>query len=129
MRSNVTFPIGNIVLIDNINLRYNFFNTIFNGISTKAKNLKESTKLFIYNRLGKSVSVNRLKSVYPEELFEQLNFKELPANRTFYRDLERIGNNFQFILENYQTLIKKHNLVSEKQFIDFSSSYFEGNKA
>ena len=34
-----------------------------------------------------------------------------------------------FILGNYQQFIKKEDLVADKQFIDFSSSYFEGKKA
>lgn len=129
MRTNVTFPIGNIALLDKIDLQYNFFGSLFGGIATKAKNLEKSAKLFVCNRLGKSTSIHRIKSVYPEEMFQQLGFSKDPAERSLYRDLERIGNNFVFILENYQNLIKKHNLVSNNQFMDFSSTYFEGNKA
>src|SRR3989338_9796597 len=32
-------------------------------------------------------------------------------------------------MENYQKFLKMNNLISEKQFIDFSSSYFEGNSS
>lgn len=129
MRKNITFAIGNVVLIDKINAKFDFFEQVFKGISTRAKNVKESAKLFIYNRLGKCVSINRITSVYPVELFEHLDFRKVPKNRTFYRDLERIGKYHKVILANYQTLLNDNKLASEKQFADFSSSYFEGSKS
>lgn len=58
-----------------------------------------------------------------------MGFEEKPADRTLYRDLERIGANSTFILENYQNILKKYSLVSNKQFLDLSSSYFEGNNS
>src|SRR3989344_4905342 len=128
MRKNTTFGIGNVALLDKVNARFDFFERVFKGVSTKAKNLKESSKLFIYNRLEKCVSINRLKSVYPVELFEHLDFKSVPGDRTFYRDLERIGKHSKIIFANYQGLLKKDNMASGKQFVDFSSAYFEGNK-
>src|SRR3989344_3917650 len=129
MRKNTTFGIGNVALLDKVNARFDFFERVFKGVSTKAKNLKESSKLFIYNRLEKCVSINRLKSVYPVELFEHLDFKSVPGDRTFYRDLERIGKHSKIIFANYQGLLKKDNMASGKQFVDFSSAYFEGNQA
>src|SRR3989344_3490220 len=129
MRTNTTFGIGNVALLDKVNAHFDFFERVFKGVSTKAKNLKESSKLFIYNRLEKRVSINRLKSVYPVELFEHLDFKSVPGDRTFYRDLERIGQHSKIIFANYQGLLKKDNMASGKQFVDFSSAYFEGNQA
>ena len=129
MRKNTTFGIGNVALLDKVNAHFDFFERVFKGVSTKAKNLKESSKLFIYNRLEKCVSINRLKSVYPVELFEHLDFKSVPGDRTFYRDLERIGKHSKIIFANYQGLLKKDNMASGKQFVDFSSAYFEGNQA
>lgn len=129
MRMNVNFSIGNIALIDKINAKFSFFSHLFAGLATKAKNLKESAKLFSYNRLSKCVSINRITSVYPDELFEYLVFKETPKDRTLYRNLERIGLHHKFITCRYQQLIKKNNLVSKEQFPDFSSSYFEGKKS
>jgi len=126
---NITYSIGNIALFDKINGKYDYFNRIFRGVFGKAKNTLSSIKLFIYNRLGKCVSVNRLKSVYPAELFRKLDFKEIPSDRTFYRDIERVGKKFQFILERQQRFSKEENLLSNKQFIDFSSTYFEGTSA
>ncbi|MBL7148069.1 MAG: hypothetical protein ISS82_04555 [Nanoarchaeota archaeon] len=128
-KENVSFSIGNVVLINKINAKFDFFNSLFSGVASKSKSLKESAKLFVYNKLGKCVSINRLTSVYPEEVFEYLRFKETPKERTLYRNLERIGINYKFILSKYQQLIKKHGFVSKEQFPDFSSSYFEGKSA
>jgi transposase len=62
-------------------------------------------------------------------LFEYLGFRKVPGDRTFYRDLERVGLYHKFIFNRYQQLLKKYGLVSEEQFVDFSSSYFEGGKS
>jgi len=128
-KNNVTFSIGNVALIDKVNEKYKLFNKLFDNIGTKAKNIKNSAKLFSYNRLGDCVSINQLTSVYPKELFKQLGYKNIPAERSLYRDLERIGLRVPFLEERYQQIIKENNLVSDKQFLDFSSSYFEGNKS
>jgi len=129
MRDNVNFAIGTIALMDKVDHRFNLFGQLFSGIANRAKNLKGDAKLFVYNRLGKCVSINQILSIYPTETFEHLGFKETPKGRTLYRDLERIGLHHKFIISKYQQLIKKHNLVSKEQFPDFSSSYFEGKKS
>lgn len=129
MGNNVTFSIGNVALIDKINAKFGLFDHLFSGIAGKARTLKETAKLFVYNKLGKCVAINRLSTVYPTELFETLGFKEVPSDRTLYRNLERIGNHYTFLLEKYQQLLIRHNLVSNEQFADFSSSYFEGKKS
>src|SRR3989338_5750546 len=129
MKKNVTFSIGNVALIEKVNEKYKLFDKLFNDLGTKAKNIKNSAKLFSYNCLGDCVSINQLISVYPAELFKQLGYKDIPAERSLYRDLERIGLRVQFLEERYQKVIKENNLASDKQFVDFSSSYFEGNKS
>ena len=129
MKPNVTFSIGNVALIDKVNEKYQLFDKLFDNLGTKAKNIKQSAKLLSYNRLGDCVSINQLTSVYPEELFKQLGYRKIPADRSIYRDLDRIGQRTQFIHGRYQEIIKKNGLVSEKQFVDFSSSYFEGHKS
>ena len=129
MKRNVTFSVGNVAIIDKVNEKYRLFNKLFDNLGTKAKNIKNSAKLFCYNRLGDCVAINQLNEIYPEELFTQLGFREVPAERSFYRDLDRIGQRVPFFLERYQEIIKINGLASEKQFMDFSSSYFEGNKS
>jgi len=129
MKTNVTFSIGNVALIDKVNEKYQLFDKLFNNLGTKAKNIKNSAKLFSYNRLGDCVSINQLASVYPEELFKRIGYKKMPADRSIYRDLDRIGQRVPFLQGRYQEILKKNNLASEKQFLDFSSSYFEGHKS
>jgi transposase len=129
MRANVTFPIGNIALVDKIDKNYGFFDSLFSGISGRFKDIVQYTKLLIYNRMGECVSVHKIKSIYPTETFGYLGFNGDPKERTINRTLERLGKKEPFILENYQNLLKKHNLVSMDQFVDFSSGSFEGNNA
>jgi transposase len=129
MKYNVNFPIGSIVLIDKIDYEFNFFEFVFGKICKKAKGFKENIKLLMYNKMTHSVSVNQILNVYPEEAFEQLKLKETPSERSLYRTIERVGDNFAFILERYHEFLRKHNLVSNKQFMDWSSAYFEGTEA
>ena len=129
MKENVSFSFGPIALINKIESKFNFFEIIFRGLGGKAKNLKESAKLFAYNKLADSMSISKILELYPFELLSELGFKKEISDRTLYRDLERIGNNYSFLMENYQKFLKMNNLLSEKQFIDFSSSYFEGNSS
>lgn len=126
MKQNVTVSIGSLALIDKINDEYNFFARIFSGLNGKAKNLVQSTKLFIYNRLNECFATNNLLTGYSGELFELLKFKDKPGERTLYRDLSRIGKSHVFLLEKYQQFLQEENLVTDTQFMDFSSSYFEG---
>jgi transposase len=126
---SVTFNIGSVAIIDKVNGSFGFFDFLFDGIGVKAKEIKESAKLFVYNRLSQCVATNQLCNVYPLELFQQLGFKKILPERTLYRNIERIGNNYKFIIEKYAQLLKKHNLISKKQFVDFSSTYFEGDKS
>ena len=39
-----------------------------------------------------------------------------------------MGDKFEIILELHQKFLIENNLVSKEQFVDFSSSYFEGTK-
>ncbi len=129
MKENVSFSFGPIALMNKIDKKFNFFEIIFRGLGGKAKNLKESAKLFTYNKLADSISINRILELYSFELLNEIGFKDEISDRTLYRNLERIGNNYKFLMENYQKFLKINNLISEKQFIDFSSSYFEGNSS
>lgn len=129
MKENVSFSLGPLALIERIEQEFNFLGNILKGLGGKAKNLLETTKLLVYNKLCDSVSVCKIKELYPYELFGKLGFKEDPKERNLYRNLERIGIGHMFILGNYQELIQYRDLVSEEQFIDFSSSYFEGNSS
>src|SRR3989338_2921073 len=129
MKENVSFSFGPIALMNKIEKKFNFFEIIFRGLGGKAKCLKESAKLFSYNKLAESVSINQILELYSFELLNEIGFKDEISDRTLYRNLERIGSNYKFLIENYHKFLKMNNLASEKQFIDFSSSYFEGNSS
>ena len=127
MEKNISLSIGPLALMERIENKFNLFGIIFEGLGGKAKNLKKSAKLFIYNKLAESIAICRIKEIYPYELFEEIGFIKEPNERAIYRDLARIGKKAQLILEKYQLFLKRNNLVSSEQFMDFSSSYFEGN--
>lgn len=129
MKTNTAVSIGSVALIEKVNVEYHFFSRIFKGVGGKARNLISSTKLFIYNRLDECFSINQIIPGYSPELFELLKFKRTPSDRDLYRNLSRVGQNHLFILNNYQHFISNEKLVVDKQFIDFSSSYFEGKHA
>lgn len=128
MKTNVTFSIGSIALIDKVNSKFGLFDKLFDRIAAKTKDLTASAKLLICNRLNKCVSVNQISSVYPTELFELIGFKNKLSDRTLYRRIEQIGRSHRIILKNYQQVLADNGLVAEDQFLDFSSTYFEGNK-
>lgn len=129
MRQNVTYNIGSIALVDKINVRFGLFDFLFDGLFGKAKSVKETAKLLTVNRLDKCASVHRLPVLYPEEFFETIGFDNAPAERNIYRNIERIGQRFNVLVEQYQHLALKNDLVSAEQFLDFSSAYFEGTKS
>jgi len=53
----------------------------------------------------------------------------MPAERSLYRTLERVGKYFPVLLDRHQNLVAKHGLVDPNQLIDFSSTYFEGRNS
>ena len=129
MKNNTSFHVGSLILINKINSKYNLFDSLFAQLKGKTKHLIESVKMFVNNRLDKCMAVSKILDIYPEEWFECLGFKEKPKERTMYRDLERIGINYKFVIEKYQQLLKNHNLIDLIQCVDFSSSFFEGNSS
>ena len=101
MKNNITFSIGSVVLINKVDDELNYFDSLLKGITGKSKNLVNTAKLLVYNRLGNCISVNRFQDFYPEELYSKLSFKKIPSERTIYRNLSRLGKNHQLILENF----------------------------
>ena len=129
MRENVTFPVGNISLFEKIDKHYGFSNALFDKIGGKAKDFAKYAKVLMCNKMSYSVSVRQIPKVYPKESFELMGLTDIPHERKLYRTVESFGDKHQFILTRYQQLLHDHNLVSDKQFIDFSSSSIEGNKS
>jgi len=44
---SITFSLGSVAIIDKVNDSYKFFDFLFDGVSGKAKELKEFAKLFV----------------------------------------------------------------------------------
>lgn len=129
MKQNVTYSIGSLALVEKANECFGLFDFLFDGGFGRAKRVKETAEALVANRLDKCVSTHRLTGVYPEEFFEELGFDGVPAERGLYRSIERIGMRFPVLLERYQKLAKRRGLITSEQFVDFSSSYFEGMKS
>lgn len=129
MKSNISFNVGTLILTKKVDREFNFFDSVFGNLKGKTKHLIESVKAFVNNRLDKCVSLSQITESYPQEWFECLGFRETPKDRTLYRDLERIGIKYAFAVEEYGKLIKRNTLLDKQQVIDFSSAFFEGDKA
>ena len=76
MNQNITLSIGNLVLIDKVDVEYNYFQRVFHGVGGKANNFVPSAKLFMYDRLGECFSVNQIISGYQKNLFQKLKFSK-----------------------------------------------------
>ena len=126
MPKNVTFSLGNIALIDKIDSETDFFESVLGNIGGRSKSFTPAVKLLISNKLNQSVSINKLLDFTPDELLKLLGFDDKLSERSLYRVFERIGENQPVIGERFQRWIQQKNLVDSNQFMDFSSSYFEG---
>lgn len=113
--------------MDKIGAETGFFDSIFGGITGRARDFIPAVKLLMVNKLEESVAIHRLLDFTPEDKLSILGFKHGTSDRTLNRTLERLGEKCQFILERYQQWAKKNNLIDKTQNVDFSSSYFEGN--
>ena len=65
MRGNVSFSYGPVALMNKIENKFHFFDIVFEGLGGKAKHLKESAKLFSYNKSAESTSINTIHYIYP----------------------------------------------------------------
>ena len=126
MPKNITFSLGNIALIDKIDSETNFFESVLGNIGGRSRSFIPAVKLLISNKLNQSVSINKLLDFTPDELLKLFGFKDRISERSLYRVLERVGENQPVIVERFQHWIKQQDLVDPTQFMDFSSSYFEG---
>jgi len=128
MPENTTFSLGNIALIDKIDLETTFFESVLGGIGGRSRSFIPSVKLLISNKLNQSVSINKILDFTPDELLGTLGFTDKISDRSLYRVLERLGERQPIVLDQFQRWICHQDLVDPTQFVDFSSSYFEGKK-
>jgi transposase len=127
MPENVAFSVGNLAAIDKADSTLDgYFSQVFGGIEGKCRDFLPLVKLLVANKLGPSLSVHRLPSSHPTEFFRMLGFRETPAERNIYRAIERVGAAFALVLDRHQKVLRDHGLISDLQFLDFSSTYFEG---
>lgn len=127
-KESVTYSLGGLALIDLVENNHGFFSRVFGNIEGP-KEFKNIAKFLVYNRLTYSVSVHQMLDVYANELIEELGIKKIPSERSIYRSLEKMGRIFPVLLERYQDFLNDHNLADNEQFIDFSASYFVGNRS
>ncbi len=125
---NKSISLGGIILIDKVEKRFGVFSELFSGLGGKSKDFTGCVKLHAYNKLTHSVSTHQILEAYPEELAPYLGMEDMPAERSLYRALERVGRYFPVLLDRHQSLLKKHGLVDSNQLVDFSSTYLEGKK-
>lgn len=128
MPKNKTFSLGNVALIDKIDSETNFFRTVLGQIGGRSKSFIPSVKLLISNKLNQSVSLNKILDFTPDELLETIGFEDRISDRSLYRVLERLGKRNPLVIEQFQQWIRHQDLVDPTQFVDFSSSYFEGTQ-
>ncbi|MGC8663989.1 MAG: transposase, partial [Thermoplasmata archaeon] len=129
LQKNVTYSLGGLALIELAEKYFSVFSEIFGNIHAESMDFQKIGELLVYNRLTHSVSIHQIMNTYPTEVFRDLGFKHIPSERSIYRALEKVGRLFPVLLERYQLFLKKYDLADDKQFIDFSSSYFEGTKS
>jgi transposase len=128
MKAN-TFSLGGISLIDKVEKDFGLVSGVFEGVTKKAKDFQGRVKLLLYNRLTHGVSIHQILETYPRESFELLGLKDEPSERSLYRTVEQVGKCYPILLERYQDVMVRQGLVDRDQLLDFSSTYFEGEKA
>jgi len=127
--NNKSISLGGIVLIDKVEKRFGVFSELFSGLDGRTKDFAGCVKLHIYNKLTHSVSTHQIVETYSEELAPLIGMEKMPAERSLYRTLERVGKYFPVLLDRHQNLIKKHGLADSNQLVDFSSTYLDGKKS
>ena len=125
MKTNVTYSIGSVALIEKADAQTGFFRDVFGGLGGRARDFIPSVKLLMVNKLEDSVAIHRLMDFTPKEKLTILGFGKKKSDRSFNRTVEYLGENSQFVMDKYQQWTKKNGLVDKTQNVDFSSSYFE----
>lgn len=126
---NSAFSIGAIAQIDKVNKDHNLFNYLFDNLHPKQKQFIEYVKCLIHNKLDKDVSINQILKIYPTDTMEYLGFNKPPSERTFYRIIESIGENKKIIDKKLLSFLNEKDLLDSTQHIDWSSTFFQGQKA
>lgn len=129
MTQNTSVSLGGIVMNERVDKEFGVFSKLFGGVEGKKKDFLPCIKLHIYNRLTHAVSTHQILETYSPEIAKYIGAKEMPAERSLYRALERVGKLFPILMLRYQQFISEMGLVDTEQVIDFSSTYLEGTTA
>ena len=79
MHKNVTFPIGNVALIDKIDFETGFFKTVFEPVMGKARTFIPSVKLLMTINLGHQYQSTG------SWISHRMNFKRSLVSKTTFR--------------------------------------------
>ncbi|QQR70860.1 MAG: hypothetical protein IPI71_09525 [Methanolinea sp.] len=128
MQKNTTFSLGNIALIDKIDSETNFFASVLGGVGGRSKSFIPSVKLLISNKLNQSVSINKILDFTPTNFSRHWGLKiqfQTGVCIGLWNDWEKESRLF---LTSFNAGSPSRASWIKTQFVDFSSSYFEGTK-
>jgi hypothetical protein len=123
-----TVSLGGMALLDKVEKDFGLISGVFEGVTKKARDFQGRVKLLLYNRSTHAVSVHKILDTYPGELFDLMGLDD-PSDRSLYRPVEQLGKCYPVLMARYQDILTRHGLVDKDQLMDFSSTYFEGEKA
>ncbi len=123
---NTTTPLGGIAIIDKIENDFGLLSSVFGGIMSPA--YVGRLKLLLNNRLTFATSIHQVIPTSSEDTCALLG-AEGASERSLYRTVEKVGLLSAAIVERYQNFLNTRDLADKDQNIDWSSIYFEGNKA
>ena len=123
---NTTTPLGGICVIDKVENDFGIISSMFKNVLNSEEIGR--IKLLLNNRMTYSTSVNQIMSITSDETCKLLGVGKV-SDRSLYRTIAKVGGLSNVIVEKYQKIIKKNNLVDKNQNIDWSSSFFQGKTA
>lgn len=74
---NITYSVGGIVILDMVKKEFDLFSKIFDGIEGNMKNFIPLIKVYVNNKLIHSVSIHQILEIYPRELMNKLELKNM----------------------------------------------------
>ncbi len=85
-------------------------------------------KVLLNNRLTFATSIRQIPNTISEEICTLLGIQHV-SEKSLGRTLMKVGEAAPIIIEKYQDLIKKDNVIDKNKNLDWSSVFFEGKKA
>ena len=123
---NITTPLGGIIVIDKVEKDFGMISSMFGGVLSTEDIGR--MKVLLNNKMTYATSVRQIPNIISSDVCALLGATSV-SERSLGRAVVKVGHAAPIIMERYQDLIKKKNLVDKNQNIDWSSSFFEGRKA